>query len=129
MSNWFHRFFNPHCEHCAEERHENKICSSCETLRSLLESERYEKKQLLDLIVEKNKPIQEQAAPTNPEPIRPRFIPWDSRRQMLEQEDRAKAKIIQQQKELEEKIKNSKVDVSDLEKEMGIIEKERENAK
>lgn len=36
---WLHQLFNPHCQHCADERREQRdylreqsICASCETL-------------------------------------------------------------------------------------------------
>lgn len=46
----------------------------------------------------------------------PKNIPWGVRRQMLEAEDREKAKLM----------KTAPVPIEDLEKEMDIVAKERE---
>jgi hypothetical protein len=44
------------------------------------------------------------------QPVTPNFTPWRVRQQMLEQEDRVKAKLI----------KDRKVEIEKLEKEVGI---------
>ena len=53
MSNWIHRFFNPHCPECRAEREESRVCKSCEILKQQLETVNYEKKQLMDRLLEK----------------------------------------------------------------------------
>lgn len=115
MSNWFHKFFNPHCPHCAEERHEEKVCSSCENLKTQVDRLLYENNRLLDRILEK----------PAPEPVReppqitpPRNIPWSVRRQMLEAEDREKARLMREAPK--------PVSTEDLEKEMEIVSDKRE---
>jgi len=70
---------------------DEKVCASCETLKQQLEIANYEKQQLLNRILEKP----EAPAPTvAPNITPPRMIPWNVRRQMLEREDREKARAL-----------------------------------
>lgn len=109
---WLHHLFNPHCPDCAHD-HE---CKSCETLREQLAHERFEKEQLLKALL----PAKEQvAAPIEEEykPVKPKYIPWNQRQQLLEAEDRAKARILRNQS------------TEDLEKELSInLPGEEDNA-
>lgn len=115
MTNFFHKLLNPHCPHCHDEAIENKVCSSCEILKAQLERLTYENQKLLDRILEK---------PT-PEPVReppqvtiPRNIPWNVRRQMLEAEDREKARLMREAPK--------PITTEDLEKELDIATAQRE---
>ena len=115
MSNWFHKFFNPHCPHCKEELEYARVCLSCETLRAQLEISRLENKRLLDRILEKPEP----EAPRAPVEISvPKNIPWNVRKQMLEAEDRERARLLRQAPKPES--------VEDLEKELDIAATQRE---
>lgn len=78
-------------------------CASCETLRAQLEFVNFEKKSLLDFILEKNRPT-ESAPMERPEPIIPKTIPWNVKQRMLEQEDRARAQILRKQKQTVEEL-------------------------
>ena len=95
---------------------EPEPCQNCDMLRTMLASEQYEKKQLLNTILEMGKPNIE-IPPTEAErdlkPVQVRHIPWRVRQQMLEQEDRVKAEIIRKKKKEEE-------DIAKLEKEMKV---------
>lgn len=115
MSNWFHRFLNPHCPHCLDEDKENKVCSSCEILKQQLELMTLQNNKLLDRLTAK----------PEPEPIReppqitpPRNIPWSVRRQMLEAEDREKARLMREAPK--------PVTTEELEKELDIATAQRE---
>jgi len=67
-------------------------CNSCETLRNQLDVVNFEKKQLLDRLLN---PIQlEKSEPVEYEPIPNKNIPWNVRRQMLEAEDREKKRLL-----------------------------------
>jgi hypothetical protein len=112
MNNCFHKFFNPHCPRCADD----KICQSCETLKIQVERLIHENTKLLDRILEK--PVVEARSTPTEIPIPPRNIPWNVRRQMLEAEDRERAKLMNQAP------KPSSTD--DLEKELKIAEEKRE---
>jgi hypothetical protein len=76
----------------------------------------YENDKLLNRILEPPKvevpPVQEE-----PQVTRPRMIPWNVRKQMLEREDREKAKLMR-----EFESTNQKESIEDLEKEIGVAE-------
>jgi hypothetical protein len=98
---------------------EQAICQSCETLRKQLEIINYEKKQLMDRLLEKpsvepQSKLVEMSKPTN--------IPWNVRKQMLEAEDREKARLMRDAPK--------PVSVEQLEKELDIATQDRgeENA-
>lgn len=120
MFNFFHRMMNPHCPQCIAERE----CKNCDTLRSLLEQERFEKNKLLESILQK--PVSEPSAPISElEEVRPKFTPWRVRQQLLEQEDRAKAKILREQDNQgivnnSHKSLRESQQIEELEKELGI---------
>lgn len=113
MINFFHKLFNPHCPDCRQEKEESKICPTCDTLRQLLETEKFENKQLLDrlLFVPSNPPVEQNGEPI---PIRQNPISLRVRREMLEKEDRAKAQVLQR------KEKELTYSTEDLEKVLGI---------
>lgn len=123
MLKWLHHLMNPHCEHCLREeriRHEeerqrrledlqreedSKVCESCETLKAQLAIANQEKGELLARLIEKPEPELEREAP---QVTRPRSIPWAVRRQILEEEDRARARALkgaaQSTQELEKEV-------------------------
>jgi len=95
---------------------EPEPCQNCDMLRTMLASEQYEKKQLLNTILEMGNPKEDNIRIEIPEDLKPvqvRHIPWRVRQQMLEQEDRVKAEIIRKKKKEEEEI-------AKLEKEMKV---------
>ena len=108
---WLHRALNPHCPDCILERQENNICRSCETLQMEIERLRQENNKLLEYILEKPKefisPIDE-----GQKVVLPRSIPWNVRKQMLENEDREKAKLMKRQQEMNP--------IEKLEQELGV---------
>lgn len=91
-------------------------CKSCETLIKQLEIANYEKKQLLDRILEKPTIIEK--SPTNEVIIPPRNVPWNVRRQMMEAEDREKARLMREVAK--------PISTEDLEKELDIAATQRE---
>lgn len=104
-----------------EQWREVRRCESCETLREQLAIANGDRERLLKAILDANKPV---AAVSEPEthsetiaPILPKNVPWRVRREMLENEDRAKAEILRK-KELE--IKEATKSTEELEKELGI---------
>lgn len=125
MSNFLHRWLNPHCVDCNAERQESKLCMSCETLKDQLARVNDEKKQLLESILEK--PKEEEPRILEKEEIQSKYVPWRVRQAALEAEDRQKAMLL---KKKQEELKGTpKVDTSELEKELEIVEKERINAR
>jgi hypothetical protein len=107
MFNWYREWL--------QIRREARVCDSCETLKHQLEVANFEKKQLLDRLLEK--PVVEPAK----EPTmvtKPLGIPWHVRRQILEQEDREKAKLLREAPKPQS--------TEDLEKELDVATAERE---
>ena len=87
-------------------------CETCEVLRFQLDESNRERKELLSraLAPAQTEPL---STPVEElEPIKGQFIPWRVRQQMLEAEDRAKAKLMQ------DKVN----EIADLEKELGITQ-------
>lgn len=119
MIKWLHHLFNPHCSECRDELEESRICDSCETLKLQISRLERENERLLNRILEK--PIEEPKQEiTDLKPILPKMIPWRIRKQMLEEEDRVKAKLMRQSEEV------NKQSTEELEKELKIAEQERE---
>jgi len=69
-----------------------------------------ERKELLHRLLDKDKPEPPQLESEAPRPMTPQHLPWRVRQQMLEQEDRVKAKLI----------KDRSVEIEKLEQEMEI---------
>jgi hypothetical protein len=122
MANWFHRFLNPHCPDCALERQDNRICQSCETLKTEVARLTADNERLLNNIIEKNT-ISKTSGETPVMLKPPSSIPWNLKRQILEREDRERAKLMK------EAPKASETRIEDLEQELGIAEQERESGK
>lgn len=119
-----------------DQERDLNVCQSCEALK--LEMARLHD-QNNELISSLTKPINQQEAKVDTselKPISPRSMPWGVRRQMLEAEDRAKAKIMRdQQKERQEAVAaNAKTELApvmanvtgadeltELEKELGVV--------
>lgn len=94
LGNFFHRLFNPHCPDCKLQQDEERTCKNCDTLRQLLEVEKFENKQLLDRILyipkERNEPPSEL-----PRPVQiGQHTSLRIRREMMEREDRVAAQKL-----------------------------------
>lgn len=89
LGKWFHQLINPHCDYCVD-------CVSCKVLKEQLELANIEKTKLLNaLLAVTNPPVKEEIIPTEiKRELSPKNIPWRIKRQMLEEEDRARAKIM-----------------------------------
>jgi hypothetical protein len=80
ITNWFHRFLNPHCPDCKEEVEISRICESCETLKQQLAFANINNEKLMARLLtepEKNE------VPPKPVEVPIRNIPWHDKRQML----------------------------------------------
>jgi len=85
-------------------------CKGCEILQHQIDNANAEKRLLLDSLLKitnPSAPVEEETRTY--EPIAPRHMPWNVRKQMLEEKDRMKAE--------EERIKKG---IEDIEKEVGI---------
>jgi hypothetical protein len=114
MFKWYREFLE--IRYAQEDRLKRLVvCESCETLKHQLEVANFEKKQLLDKLL--GNPVIE----SSKEPIpltHPRSIPWNVKRQMLETEDREKARLIREAP--------TPISTEDLEKDLDIASAERE---
>jgi hypothetical protein len=122
MFKFIHHLLNPHCQECKDEQEDDKVCKSCETLKHQLEIANYEKERLLKALLENDKPADNQSSPpVNYEPIRsPKSVTWAIRKQMLEAEDKEKAKLMSMQNNKVSGIPESK-EIEQLEKELGLV--------
>ena len=127
LVNLFHRWLNPHCEYCNH-------CPNCEVLRSLLDTETFEKNKLLQQLLNAYKPSVDQPIIREAKPeevIRRKHIPWAVKRQMLENEDRNRMQLIHEQERIAKDIssqsggiqfnESSGNTIEELEKELGVV--------
>lgn len=118
MFNWLRELLEIRYEYREKRTRLNKeevLCKSCETLKAQLEISNYEKKQLLERILEK--PVVEKNEPPV-QVTRPHNIPWNVRKQMMEAEDRERARIMREAPK--------PLTTDELEKELDIATTERE---
>lgn len=111
--NWFHRLLNPHCEVCKDLEDKNNINSPLEILKQQLAIANDEKRKLLEVVIELQKPkevIQEAVNTEELRPIKTAPMPWGLKRSLLEREHR---KV--EDKGGKEVLKNK---IEDLEKEV-----------
>lgn len=85
-------------------------CESCEILRSMLDESNRERKELLHRLLEPVKAEPPSLESEAPIPITPNFIPWRVKQQMLEEEDRIKAKLTREKA----------IELQKLEQELGV---------
>ena len=101
---------------------EEKICQSCETLKQQLELANYREQQYLNKLLKDPEPDKTEA----PIPVnRPKMVPWNVRRQMLEREDREKARALRNAPKPDSEL--DKKSTEELEKELDIASAERES--
>jgi hypothetical protein len=96
MTNFIHRWLNPHCPECAELME----CKSCEILKVQNDRLTLENAKLLERLIgqpQTSEPINYDEL----KPIMPKTIPWAVRRQMLENKDKIKLKSLE---ELEKEV-------------------------
>lgn len=116
---WLHHILEPHCPECKEEREENKVCQSCEVLKHQLEVANYTQRELIRTLAEINKPEPSVQPPEiSPEQLRPKMLNWRVKQQMLQEEDRAKARVIAENKKRQEEAKSNSIE--QLESELGV---------
>jgi hypothetical protein len=120
MFKFIHHLLNPHCPDCLAERASEKICQSCETLRYEVDRLRADNERLLNRLLEKPESNTERSEAPIPLTV-PRSMPWKVRQQMLEAEDRKAAQLRKQAPKPSD-------DTEELERELGVVEKEREHA-
>jgi hypothetical protein len=133
MIKFFHQLFNPHCQHCADERREqraeNRYCASCESLANENSRLVRDNERLMDLLLEK--PTAPADKVTNVENLKPiqttrlPFVPTAVRRQMLEQESRHTQQLRANAPQPDSTI-NKDQELKELETELDNVRQERE---
>lgn len=126
LLDWYKQWLDIRTEFRARQAEvvvEETVCKSCETLKQQLEVANYEKEKLLNKLL--TTPDKEPERTTAPEPqaVRPKTVPWHVRRQMLEREDREKAKLLRNAPKTDTE---QKADVAELERELDVAEATRE---
>jgi hypothetical protein len=121
MTNWFHRFFNPHCEHCHDEYLDSRVCDSCNTLRVENAQLRKHNESLIQSLLDIVKPKEEIKQEIKIEDLQPvnKNLSWRARRQILETEDRVVAEI-RRKKNAELNVQPVSASVEKLEEELGV---------
>lgn len=120
MASWLHRFLNPHCQHCIDERREARVCESCETLKGQLAIANHQIEVLQRTIINPPEVIQEVGPPKQEfQVIKPRIVPWKVQQQMLEREDREKARALKTAGKPDAPASKS---IEELEKELGVVD-------
>ncbi len=112
MIKFIHHLLNPHCPDCKEDKLEEQICESCNTLRIENAQLRKHNDQLIEALLDKVKPIEHQQEVIVQQPVNlgKTGLSWAARRQLLESEDRASAKILRDKKKEMEAIPVTSVD-------------------
>lgn len=111
-------------EELYEIRRRNRVCESCEILKTELSSERREKFMLLQRLIEPHKPEAAIESNENPVPVFQGHKPWRVKQQELETEDRRQAARIMQ----EFKARVNPAVTDKLEKDMGIADGKEVNS-
>jgi len=121
MFNWLSELLTILDNHKSSKRELNN-CLTCESLKMQLAIANDEKSKLLDRLLNPLKQDEPKVDIGELKPILPRTAlanSWRVKQQMLEAEDREKNKILKQN------VSQSSITVDELEKELGIVEKER----
>lgn len=117
MIKWLHHLFNPHCPDCRIEQIEKSHCVSCDTLKMEIEQLRHHNDRLLEMIIDKPKPIEATLDIQELKPLQPRHIPLSVRRERFEAEDRRIAQRLRDEAPKPDAI-DKKKELQDLNKEL-----------
>ena len=98
------------------------VCQSCEVLKNQLNISNLEKDKLLRKLL--GTPVEVTSVRDEElKPILPKMVPWNVRKQMLESEDREKAKLMRKaQKDSPNQSSSPNPSIEELEKELGVDE-------
>lgn len=116
LKNLFHRWLNPHCEHCAMQKEIElaslervNACKGCDILRRELDRVNVEKNRLLEVVLERSQNTmvvkQEIERPTQNidtrvlQQVPSNFKRWEEQRRALESEDAHKAMVMKREAE------------------------------
>lgn len=117
ITKFFHELFNPHCEHCSNERIDSSFCQSCENLKMQLSVYQQQNDKLINRLLT---PINESSPPAEireSKPLQTKMVPWNVKRQQLEAESRELARSL---KSAATPDKPASAAIKELEKELGV---------
>jgi translation initiation factor 2B subunit (eIF-2B alpha/beta/delta family) len=98
---------------------EVEVCQSCETLREQLSLERQTNSKLMDRLLEKPEKVVDAPPQMVTRPTLGRHAPWRVRQQLLQTEDKERAKLLR------DAPQPATTDVAELEKELNIASANR----
>lgn len=110
FTKFFHELVHPHCPDCMQDEMIKTGCKTCPDLRDQLEKANQRERELLQLLIERNKPQPEIEIQKDLQPIRPRAVPWHLKQRELEAQDRKQAQILREQAKLEKEMNLEVVD-------------------
>ena len=123
LLNWYKEYLEIKAERDARKKELN-FCESCDTLKIQLAIANDERKMLINKITETTKIEEKVVDVTTLKPVMPSRMNWNVRRQALEAEDRAAARILRQNVEANKSSEKSGTDkalsVTEIEKELGV---------
>lgn len=119
LLNWYKEYLEIKAERDARKR-DLSFCSACETLKLQLAIANDERKMLISKLTDKPVVEDRRAEPENYKQVLPNRMNWNLRRQMLEAEDRAAAKVLRTNEKAN--IGSKPLTVTEIEKELGVSE-------
>jgi hypothetical protein len=120
LLNWYREYLDIKNTRAVQKR-ELQYCEACETLKLQLSIANEERKFLINKLVEAPAEVEEKPNFSELKPLLPNRMNWNVRRQMLESEDRAAAKLMQQKKnEAKSETKGNVLTIHEIEKELGV---------
>lgn len=93
-----------------------KRCESCEILKQQLALVQNERNKLLDKLLESPEKVEVEQPQIEYKDLKPKFIPWPVRQQILEKESAQRAKLMRDKTEEIEKAKKATATTEDREK-------------
>lgn len=116
---WYKEYLDIKAEY-AKSKIDLQFCESCETLKLQLSIANEEKKQLLSKLIDKPEPVEVNTDTPSLKPVLPgNSTSWQVRRQALEREDRAQAKLLHHKKG---ENARASLTVPEIEKELEVNE-------
>lgn len=123
LLNWYKEYLEIKHEKAARLK-ELSFCDSCETLKLQLAIVNDERKLLISKLVETTKPEESKIDTSVLKPVMPNRMNWNLRRQALEQEDRAAARVLRENESKNQVAasggQSAALTVTEIEKELGV---------
>ncbi len=120
LLDWYREYLEIKSERAAKVRELN-YCEACETLKLQLAIANEERKMLINKLTDKPEITEPKADDNVLKPLMPNRMNWNTRRQILESEDRERAKIIKKNQAITSNGTEGQVlTIHEIEKELGV---------